>query len=375
MKKETLFFITFSMLFIFLSCSSEDKNTDPIVTEPPVIVDPPVPDDFIRAADVSFLPEIESANVVLYNSQNQPEKMLTTLKKAGCNAIRIRLWKDPINGNSGMTEVKSLVSKVKAEGMKVWITVHYSDTWADPGSQTKPLAWKNLTFLELKSALVTYTSLVLSELKPDIIQIGNETNDGFLWPSGKITTNEAQFLELMSAASLKIRNQSPSTKIMLHYGGINFGTNTAASWFFNKAKTIDYDYIGLSYYPQYHGKLLTDVKATIDNLGALYNKKVIVAETSYPFTLGYNDWTDNVIGLQSQLIPEYSATANGQTNYLLALKSVVKQTNYGIGFAYWGTEWIAFKGNQAKNGSTYENQALWDFSNKVLPAIKVFNKD
>lgn len=366
--KKTANIIIFLIVFSTqLSCSKTETKTE----LPPETV---VIDNFIRAADVSFLPEMETANVLFYNSQNQPEKMLTTLKNAGCNTIRIRLWHNPANGNSGMTEVKSLVAKVKAEGMKVWITVHYSDTWADPGTQTKPLAWQNLNFTDLKTVVVAYTSSVLTELNPDIIQIGNETNDGFLWPSGRLTTNESQFLELLAAASSKIRSQAPNTKIMLHYAGVNYGTNTGASWFFNKVKTINFDYIGLSYYPMYHGKFLSDVKSTIENLGSLYNKKVIIAETSYPFTFGWNDWTNNIIGLPSQIIPAFPATSDGQKQYLTSLRSTISESTFCSGFAYWGAEWVSFRGNQATNGSSYENQALWDFNNKVLPAIEVFKK-
>ena len=353
-----------ALFFIQTSCTKniEENNT--------VVIQPVVSDDFIRAADVSFLPEIENANIVFYNHLNQPEKILVTLKKAGCNFIRIRLWHNPLNGNSGMQEVKALVAKVKSEGMKVWITVHFSDTWADPGTQTKPAAWTNLSFSDLKTALENYTSTILTELNPDIIQIGNEINDGFLWPSGQLTSNQNQFLELLKVASDKIRIQSPNTKIMLHYAGINGG----ASWFFDKVKTINYNYIGLSYYPMYHGKSLTDVKNTINFLGNLYNKKVIIAETSYPFTFGYNDWTNNIIGLPSQIIEDYPPTPEGQKQFMLTLRSTISQSTFGAGFAYWGTEWVSFKGNQATNGSSYENQAMWDFANKVLPAIEVFKK-
>ena len=125
----------------------------------------------------------------------------------------------------------------------------------------------------------------------------------------------------------------------------------------------------------WHGKVMADIKTTINTLGATYNKKVLIAETSYPFTFGYNDYTNNIIGSADQIISDYPATSLGQKNYLLALKSTVKSSSYGIGFAYWGTEWVSFKGNQATDGSSYENQALWDFNNKVLPAIEAFKND
>jgi arabinogalactan endo-1,4-beta-galactosidase len=108
-------------------------------------------------------------------------------------------------------------------------------------------------------------------------------------------------------------------------------------------------------------------------LGQTYNKKVLVAETSYPFTLGWNDWTNNVIGLTNQLHPNYPATPEGQRDFLQKIKTTVQNTPNGLGFCYWGTEWIAFRGNQATNGSSWENQALWDFNRKLVPAATVFN--
>ena len=296
---------------------------------------------------------------------------LLTLKNAGVNYIRIRLWNNPSNGHSNLSEVKQLATKVRTHGMKVWLTVHYSDTWADPGNQTKPVAWQNLNFSDLKSAVSVYTTQVVTEIKPEIIQIGNETNDGFLWPEGKLSTNETQYLELTNTAISSVKTANSATKIMLHFAGIS----NSADWYFNKVKNLNYDYIGISYYPVYHGTSLTDLKTKLTTLSQTYNKKIILAETSYPFTLSWNDWTNNVVGQSNQLVAGYDATASGQKNYILAIKSLVKSVPNGIGFCYWGGEWVAFKGNQATNGSTWENQALWDFNNNALEAIQAFNKD
>jgi arabinogalactan endo-1,4-beta-galactosidase len=349
--------VTISALLLFISCSKDNENnTEPILE-----------DTFIRGADMSYLPLIESEGIV-YKHNNISQDALTTLKNAGCNTIRIRLWKNPTESNSNFTNVKAFAQRIRQAGMKVWLTVHYSDTWADPSNQEKPAEWQSLSFADLKTAVTNYTNQIMTEINPDIIQIGNETNDGILWPEGKLTTNENQFLELVSVASSSIRSKSSSTKIMLHYAGIS-----GSDWFFNKVATIDYDYIGLSYYPIWHGKDLNELKNTINSLSITHNKKVVLAETAYPFTLSWNDWTNNIIGLENQLITTYPATPEGQKNYLNAIKSLVKQTSNGIGFCYWGSEWIAFRGNEATNGSTWENQALWDFNNNSLPVLEVFN--
>lgn len=326
-------------------------------------------DDFIRAADMSFLPEIEQAGTVYYKD-GQSEDALLTLKNAGVNTIRIRVWKNPANAHSGLAEVKAFAQRVKAQGMKVWLTVHYSDTWADPSAQVKPQEWESLSFNDLKAAAVTYTKQILTEVDPDIIQIGNETNDGFIYPEGNLTSNEGQYLQLVTAIGAAIRAQSPDAKIMLHHAGTE-----GAEWFYNKVANVDYDYIGLSYYPIWHGKDLAALQSSITALGTTHNKKVVIAETAYPFTLGYNDWTNNIMGDQSQLVPGYAASNDGQKYFLLAVRKLVEDSGVGAGFAYWGTEWVAFNGEQATNGSTFENQALWDFNNNALPALDAFEKD
>lgn len=357
MKNILFLLLTLSLV----ACSSSD-DAQPTSNPTPT-------DEFIRAADVSFLPLIESEGTV-YKYNGVAQNALTTLKNAGCNTVRIRLWKNPIDAVSSLPEVKALALRAKQAGLKVWVTVHYSDTWADPGAQAIPAEWQSLSFANLKTAVANYTATILTEIQPDIFQIGNETNDGLLWPQGKLSTNEVQSLELFQVASEKIRSQSPTTKIMLHYAG-----TSGADWFFNKVHNINYDYIGLSYYPIYHGKNLTTVQNTMNSLGSLYNKKVIIAETSYPFTLGYNDFTNNVVGLDNQLIPEYPATNEGQKAFLLAIKNLVKQSSHGIGFCYWGGEWVAFRGPTSSNGSSWENQSLWDFNNNALPVMDAFSQN
>ena len=99
---------------------------------------------------------------------------------------------------------------------------------------------------------------------------------------------------------------------------------------------------------------------------------MLLAETAYPFTLDWNDFTNNIVGLANQLVGGYDATLSGQKAFLVDLKKLILQ-NGGIGFAYWGGEWIAFRGPQATNGSSWENQALWDFTNNAVPAIAAFS--
>ncbi|MDN4165035.1 glycosyl hydrolase 53 family protein [Cytophagales bacterium LB-30] len=128
---------------------------------------------------------------------------------------------------------------------------------------------------------------------------------------------------------------------------------------FNQFTSVDYDIIGLSYYPIWHGKSLTELKIKVQEISTLYNKSILIAETAYPFTLDWNDWTNNIVGQDSQLIlPDYPATKDGQKKFIHDLKSIMQETENGIGFCYWGAELIAWKGNQSTTASPWENQAL-----------------
>lgn len=350
--------IIVSVFLIFSSCSTnnEKNNLD-------------TPTLFIKAADMSFLPLIESENGQ-YKNNNQIQDPLLTLKNSGCNTIRLRLWHTPSDLHSGLAEVKTLSNRCRQLGLKIWLTVHYSDTWADPSAQTKPASWQNMNFTNLRNAVSAYTSQIMDEINPDIIQIGNETNDGMLWPEGKLSSNETQYIELVNTAITSIRQKSNTTKIMLHYAGL-----TGADYFFNKVNGLNYDYIGLSYYPIWHGQSLYNLQTTINQLSQTFNKKVLIAETAYPFTLNYNDYTNNIIGFQNQLINTYPATEIGQKDFLTTIHNIMKQSSNGLGYCYWGAEWIAFRGPTATNGSSWENQALWDFNSNALPVLSVFNQN
>lgn len=362
MKYLYIFLIVF-----FVSCGGDENDDNPVI---PPVVTPPIenPSTFLSAADLSFLPMLESKNIKFYNESGASIQMLNYLKSKGLNTVRIRIWNNPEKLHSGFEEVKAFSKKVKAQGLKVWLTVHYSDTWADPGIQTPPTEWQNISYVALKDSVKVYTSKIMTEINPEYIQIGNEINGGLLFPSGKISDNESQFIELLSEGIKAVRTHSTKTKIIIHFAGLN-----GADWFYSKVKNLDYDIIGLSYYPIWHGKSLSNVTSTLTNLSEKYSKDILIAETAYPFTLGWNDWTNNIVGEEGQLIlPDFPATENGQKNFLNNIKTIVKQTNNGIGFCYWGGEWVAFNGSEAKDGSSWENQALFNFENKALSVVNEF---
>lgn len=331
---------------------------------------------FIRGLDLSFTPEI-SGYSINYSSGGTVKPILQIAKEKGINTIRVRLWYNPSGTNSALPEVVSFAKQIKQAGLKFWLDIHYSDTWADPGTQNKPAAWTALSMASLKDSIYAYTKRVITacvqnNARPDIVQPGNEINNGFLWESGKIYTfsgpNWGGFAYLMKESVRAIRETSAGTKIILHHAG-----NSGAATFFTNIQTqgIDYDIIGLSYYPWWHGADLNILRQDMTTLASTFQKPVLIAETAYPFTLNWADNTNNIVGSASQVSPDYDATADGQASFISKLISITKASSAKqySGVCYWAPDWVAFKGTAATDGSPYENLALFDFSFKALPAL------
>ena len=352
------------ILILLLSCAKSADTTP--APNPPNTNNPNDRVLDIKGADISFLPEVRQSGIVFSNASNQPEDMLTTLKNSGVNVIRLRLWKQPTDPNSSFTTVKNLVSEIKGMGMKTLLSVHYSDTWADPGNQIKPLQWAAASFTDLKDSVYLYTKKIATEINPDYIQIGNEINAGLLLPDGAITAS-AQMKQLLQKGIDAVREVSPAAKIIIHYAG-----QDGAAGFFSLMAGLDYDIIGISYYPQWHGKDLDVLKQNMITISTAQNKPILIAETSYPFSFGFNDFTNNVIGTADQILTQFPATPQGQKDYLNKIKTIAKEVPKCIGFCYWGAEWVSYKGPTATDGSTWENQAFWSFQNVSLPVLDCY---
>lgn len=365
----------FLLVFAYVLLSCQQKLTPPQSKS-----------TFYRGADLSFLPEMEQAGTKFYDG-NQAESALKIMKKYGMNLVRLRLWHTPAaehNGHSSLSEVLEFAKKIKAENLDFLLDFHYSDTWADPGKQFIPEAWKNLTINDLGDSLSLYTQKVLQALKaqntlPQMVQIGNETNSGMLWEQGKVggafESNWPNYALLIkkAIAGVKAVDTQNEIKIMLHFAGYQ-GTD----WFFQNIKNqgVEYDIMGISHYPQWHGKSFVELKTKLNELIQKFDKSILIVETAYPWTLGYNDQTQNFVGQLNQIMPEYPVSPNGQKQFLMDLKNLIKSLDKekGIGFCYWEPAWVAFKGKDAQNGSVWENQTTFDFKNKALPVLEAFKE-
>jgi len=347
-------------LIFFLSGCKKDNPDTP--ANPPLVT-------FFKGADISFLPEMETFGTKFYNQEGQTGNLPDILKQNGVNTIRIRLWHTPANGHSGFEEVTAFAKEMKAKGFEIFITIHYSDTWADPGHQQKPSAWEGLPVSILGDSVYNYTKRVVKLLNPDIIEIGNEISNGFLWPEGKIS-NQANFVALLKKGIQGARDASAENKKIL----IHCATLDVADWFYTimKNNAVDYDIIGLSYYPFWTKITPTQAIDQLNGLSTKFGKDAMIAEIAYPFTLDWNDYTNNIIGSQDQLLAGYPASFEGQKLILTELRKAMEKSDQLIGFCYWAPEWIAFKGPQSTSGSSWENMALFDFDNKALPALEAF---
>ena len=355
LKLEYIFII-----ILIFSCQTDSENEDQNVNHS---------SNLISAVDISDYPKVSSYSPTFFDENNNEINFINALIQNGINTIRLRLWVNPMDESSSLEEVVEFSNQLKLLGFKIWITPHFSDTWAHPGQQQIPDDWESLSFEELKEQLYSYMSQIMTEINPDYIQVGNEINTGILFPHGNITENQEQFVELVNVGINAVRDSSNSTKIILHCAGFE-----SSNWFFNVVNEVDYDIIGISYYPWWHGKSLVGLKNQLTNLSINFNKEILIAETSYPFTLGWNDWTNNNVGLEEHLIlPDYPASPQGQKNFIKDIKNLIFEINNGVGFCYWGADQIAWDCETSTNGSTWENQAIFDFDNKVLPVLNEFN--
>ncbi|HTV24633.1 MAG TPA: arabinogalactan endo-1,4-beta-galactosidase [Polyangiaceae bacterium] len=345
----------------------------------------------LLGADVSSLAKSEDLGGEYLecrcDDECRPGSALGILADAGVDTVRLRAWVDPADGYHGRDELLRMARRAKRHGLGVLVDLHYSDVWADPGRQDKPAAWASCTPAELTQAVYDHTFDVCRRMleqgtPPDIVQLGNELNSGMLWPDGHTwdPPNWDNLGDFLSAGASAIQACSPSTRIMLHLA--NGGDNGLYQWWFDNItqRGVPFDIIGASFYPYWHGSL-GDLQRNLNDVSARYGKDVVVVETAYPFTLDGVDATPNLIGLPEQLVPGYAATPDGQAAFLRDLLAIVRAVpgGHGLGAFYWDATWTAVPGNgwdptDPASGNSWENQALFDFGGKPLPALRAFRR-
>lgn len=349
--KQQFFRILFlsSILFLGLGLSCK-KSTGGNGPEPPD-PEPPAATGFAKGADVSWITQMEAEGKKFYNSAGVQTEGMQLLKNLGLNTIRLRVWVNPAGGWNNQADVVAKAVRAKNLGMRVMIDFHYSDNWADPGKQTKPAAWASLDLTGLKTALSDHTKAVLTTLKnssvtPEWVAVGNETNDGMLWPDGKASTNMNNFAQLVSAGYDAVKEVFPSAKVIVHVS--NGYNNSLFRWMFDglKNNAAKYDVIGMSLYPSPTdwSTLTTQCLANMNDMVSRYNKEVMVCEVGM-------SWD------------QASASKAFLADIIAKVKSV--PGNKGLGVLYWEPE--AYNNWQGYTLGAFDN------SGKPTVALDAFN--
>ncbi|MGN1147486.1 MAG: arabinogalactan endo-beta-1,4-galactanase [Lachnospiraceae bacterium] len=361
--------------------------------------------DFIKGMDISTLLEVERCGGRFFDNGVEKDA-LSILEDYGVNAVRLRLWNNPYSedgepygaGTNDLAVTIALAKRALEKGMGFLLDFHYSDFWTDPGKQFLPKAWRGFTVEELEKAMYDYTVETLVALKeaeafPTMVQVGNELSNGLLWPYGQVPEydNIARFV---SAGIRGVRAVDKDIPIMIHLD--NGGNNELyRRWFDEYMKRgEDFQIIGLSYYPFWHGTLdmLTD---NMKDIAERYHKDLIVAEVSMGYTMedysGYEKLsTEERKGYATRpsLVDkiEYPMTKEGQSAFMADLLGRLKSIpeNRGKGFFYWEPAWLPVPGSgwatecslayiQDKGpcGNEWANQALFDYDGNALPALAV----
>jgi arabinogalactan endo-1,4-beta-galactosidase len=352
----------------------------------------------IRGADLSNVLKNEDLGARYLDEKGRRVDVVREFASAGANVVRLKVWVDPADGYNTTEKVVEMAKRVKRAGMQLLVDFHYSDRWTDPGAQGMPAAWVGLTPEQVTQAVYDHTREVLDALAAahitaDYVQVGNEINPGMLWPLGQTWdvvpgdgVDGAQWDNLaafLTAGARAVKDVNADTKVILHLTNINNGIE-GLTWWFDEvtARAVPFDLIGLSYYGYWHGSL-ADLQEAVTVLSGRYDRDVVVVETAYPFTLDDNPnvtW-ENVIKAPDELVPGYPATPAGQAANFRAVQDVVVSApgGRGLGAVYWEPAWTAVPGNgwdpaDPASGNAWENQAVFDFSGRALPALREFGE-
>lgn len=386
-----------------------------------------MPDDFCRGVDISSVLALEESGVKFAYQNGTQDDIFNILAGAGVNYVRIRIWNNPYEaeypykgyggGNCTLYTAKVLGKRATDAGMKVFIDFHYSDFWTDPAKHYAPKAWANYTLHEKKIAVYNFTYQSLCELidygvDVGMVQIGNETNGslcgegGFFDDVWNLSSGVAELMQQGCYAVDDINTQyGKSILKVLHF------TRLVADgeWYAEQLdqRGVDYDVFAASFYPMWDGTV-SQMTTVLTNIAQTYNKKVMVAETAYPYTFDDADGSMNSIyGPAAMRYSNYAVSVDGQAQSLYDVFNGINQVNntcpgYGLGAFYWepawigtpsstwgpyGTGWASSTSQSYEDlfvtggseystydqGSSWDNMALFDANGKATKALYVFN--
>ena len=315
---------------------------------------------FIKGMDLSTLLELERCGAKYYDHGKERD-ILDIMRDYDVDTIRLRLWNDPYSetgepygaGCNDLAETIAIGKKVSDAGFGVLLNFHYSDFWADPGKQIKPKAWKDFDADQLEQAVYEFTEDSLRKVleagvNVTMIQVGNEVTNGLLWPEG-LKPNYDNIARFISSGIRACRAIKPEIPLMIHLD--NGGNNEMyRDWFDHyMERGEDFDYIGLSYYPFWHGTT-ENLTSVLKNVASTYKKDVMVAETSWAYTLDDGDDDSNTVPskVTADNLKKYDISPQGQADEIRAVAEAVNNIgdndgdgeNDGLGVFYWEPAWV-----------------------------------
>lgn len=320
-----------------------------------------IPDDFIMGMDASSIISEEQSGVKYYDHDGNEEDPLKILAENGINYIRVRVWNDPYdeNGNGyggGNNDIKKCVEigkRATKYGMKLMVDFHYSDFWADPAKQKAPKAWASMDIDTKVDALYKYTRSCLEDLyyagvDVGMVQVGNETNAKLCGE-----TNWEKICKLFNSGSKAVKEVYSDALVAVHFTNPEKLNKYKEYSYYLSRYEVNYDVFASSYYPYWHGTL-DNLSSVLSEVATTYDKKVMVAETSYAFTSENTDCWSNTISTADASYP-YPISEAGQANHVRNVIDTVVNTTNGIGVCYWEGTWIS-----VGNNSWDENSILWE---------------
>jgi arabinogalactan endo-1,4-beta-galactosidase len=329
---------------------------------------------------------LEEAAGHRFSADGTIQPIESILAGVGANYARLRLWVNPSPGYSDEASALTLARRTHAAGMRIFLDLHYSDTWADPNHQKTPAAWRTDDLAALTDQVHDYTRDVIADFARqdtpvDLVQVGNEISAGMLWPLGRLGSDRPDggwpaFLALLRAGVDGAlvgapRDHRPRIALQIERIGDPAGSHD----FFDQvtAAGIPYDVIALSYYPFWHGPL-SALRSTMDDLATRYHRDVLVAETGYPWTMAGGD-PDLGVADAAEL-PEadrFPPTPAGQSAFYRALRAAIRDVpgGHGLGLVVWEPGWLAGVGWRAGATAPFTNLTLFDHEGRLLPAAAV----
>ena len=331
--------------------------------------------DPFKGVDVSSVISLENSGVKFYDRSGRERDLFVTLKSAGVNTVRVRVWNDPYNSSTrenyggGICDQNVAVQIAKRcadAGLKLLVDFHYSDFWADPGKQRAPKAWANYSVSQKADAIYDFTLDTLKKIGATgadiaMVQVGNETTTGMcgILLSDYDWSDEgwSALASLFNAGSRAVRAYSRDTLVAVHFTNPEKTSNMAYLAKMLSQTKVDYDVFATSYYPYWHGTL-SNLTSVLTSVAQTYGKKVMVAETSWVRTLEDGDGFSNTIQSTDDMgdYVSYEISVDGQSAFLHDLFTAVAAVpdGKGIGVFYWEPAWLGVGSNQSSN------QALWN---------------